>query len=818
MIHCGKSVPDEVKIALNKGNEDFFYVSEPNELPTGQLFVVGDFMATTFPDVGEQAVFSIKEILKRIAKLPPRHLLSQLANDLDKLMKNAAQGRHNIEFTLAAGAISDGNMLHYLTIGDCGINIYREGSLQLLNGSSWKVPFMVVEEKHEATGGGQAIPWPPSRTMKVGRGSTFIQARDVENFQLEKQDLVLLFSDGIERNLSPVDRLRLVEETAKLSSANTSERDEGIKDPKSLVTRTLSEAQQRGGGDDCTLVVVAGPFEHKTMEVIEHMQSRLHDDLRDLHGQIDKAFHTMEELKANTATLSQVRSITEGLDQLKSSLKILKDSANKQHQSVSTSIDGYKQLMGSLIAAVGTLKLSTASLPTFPAHLDEVRNTLAGSLSEISSSLFDQIKNQGETFKTALSEIRDRLSEMEKASEPPAATPTKATFNQEDLRAELNNLKAGWEQHLGEIQANLIEGFSSEIKQLQIQPKQDGHSGYSSDKDLPAGENEEEYVPVKLVEDESLAKELSLFKATVEQHLVSIQELMQKVDTRLNETQEPVTPTDKETFTADRETVDETGDAASDGTGDAAFDGDELPADIVSPDPDEQSPDAAAPPVDSPIQLRLMAAGRWLAKHKKIIFKVGIGTILVVIVAGLAAIIIKWMIGSWSSSGDRPQLNANRDVNANNNTAPAGNNFKIAIRADGRSLFIIRPQSGETRLKAMLNLESFPERSGETLMEFETEEQLFNRLKDWEKYELIVPDAQALVKGKPELSVYVVQGTDVKNAATTDIKGDVCQLIAAQKGLKPDDIKKYNPKADCYRLQAGDVLVIGKAPSTNRRR
>lgn len=228
-------------------NEDFSYDAE---LPGGRgsLLVVGDFASSKYTDLDRLAEGQLKQIVESQLSpdVPPPLLLTSMAVEFNNRLLGYKEAFPDMSFQccVAFAAVADG-VLYYLTVGDCRVNVQRGESLILLSGSGWVDPKgkplpNVVSKGQEMKRGYEE---PPDQVL--GTSHVSYDPSAVRHFALGAADTVLIYSDGVEKVVSPAHLLDLA-----LGEAS---------DPLQLIERVLDEVQARQGDDDRTLLVAAGP-------------------------------------------------------------------------------------------------------------------------------------------------------------------------------------------------------------------------------------------------------------------------------------------------------------------------------------------------------------------------------------------------------------------------------------------------------------------------------------------------------------------------------------------------------------------------------
>ncbi len=208
-----------------------------------------------------------------------------------------------------------GAKLYYLDVGDCRIAVRRGQSLYLLNGTLWvdttgnPLPPLIV--------GGQAVrrgpETPPSQVLGVR--PEYLSPSQVEEFSLERDDQVLVYSDGVDKVVSPTQLLEVL--------TNGNQRG-GLEE---IVKEVMKEVDINLGDDDRTFLIAGGPHEGmesnaiirertdrlNTQQSLSARLSKIEDDMKNveefqksLNSLLQYAHHNKESIEALTKQLKDL--------------------------------------------------------------------------------------------------------------------------------------------------------------------------------------------------------------------------------------------------------------------------------------------------------------------------------------------------------------------------------------------------------------------------------------------------------------------------------------------------------------------------------
>lgn len=341
--------------ASGQNNGDFRF---NKKLASMDFLAVGDFAPSGFAGLDKLAVEILEESLKResLSDLPPSLLLKQVAISLNnRLLKSrTAWPEHSFQCCVIF-AVLQGTSLYYLPIGDCRGAIRRGERLILLNGSMWvdnsniPLPEVITIDMKMQSG----VEVRPQQVL----GVTPVEPSEiiVQEFNLDGNDTVLLYSDGIDKVLSPGDLLKL------LLAAPSGET------PKELAERVLTEVSTKpAAADDRTLLVAFGPHVSADNEVIK--AERLHND--QMHRQINERLFSIEssmqflpQLSTNFSNLegklTNVTNAVQGLptiQQIKEAVVATDGEDESQMERVSEQLTEVKDSLRNLTELVSGLK------------------------------------------------------------------------------------------------------------------------------------------------------------------------------------------------------------------------------------------------------------------------------------------------------------------------------------------------------------------------------------------------------------------------------------------------------------------------------
>ncbi len=269
--------------ARAENNEDFYYdfsVGETN------VMVVGDFARTQYGGVDELAKTLLQGILEtsRVDEIAPPISLVQIASELNNRLLSYQKGYGHSFQCCAVFTIIENDQLFYLPVGDCRIGVYRNKSLILLNETIWNddsgniLPPLVTSDKKVKRGNEE----PPD--LALGVKQLKFTTTDVKNFQLQSADIVILYSDGVDKFVSPVKLLEL------LGNARESEARQ-----KALADEIINEVGLARGDDDRSVMIAFGPHSSKEVKAKQEMLNQQGINMTRLNEAIDVKIKGIKE-------------------------------------------------------------------------------------------------------------------------------------------------------------------------------------------------------------------------------------------------------------------------------------------------------------------------------------------------------------------------------------------------------------------------------------------------------------------------------------------------------------------------------------------
>lgn len=281
---------DKASQAHDVKNEDFAYI---HPLPEGQALIVGDFASSNFKGLDKLAEAELGNILSELvakdSSVPPPVLLAQVATQFNNRLLNYKQSYDSSFQCCAVLSVVLGRTLYFLPIGDCRIALVRDGAYWNMNGSLWRDPSgnnlpVVIRSDTKVK---RAAEDPPQQFL--GYSQVALSPSDVRSLPLEEHDVLLLYSDGIDKVISPVDFLTLL--AGDLDGSK----------PGELVSKVMSEVAQRPHDDDCTLIVATGPHEFTRRELEERQREK------DLHTRLTSLETWVNSVGELNQSISEVR-------------------------------------------------------------------------------------------------------------------------------------------------------------------------------------------------------------------------------------------------------------------------------------------------------------------------------------------------------------------------------------------------------------------------------------------------------------------------------------------------------------------------------
>ncbi|HEY6804203.1 MAG TPA: LysM peptidoglycan-binding domain-containing protein [Pyrinomonadaceae bacterium] len=244
-------------------NEDW-----ASDWPTrkGHLFFVIDFAGFSYTPLMLALQQTLEETVLALDKLPglsKESFLGHIAKDLNNFVY--AFGRDNYDgklFCVVAMALLHGNNFYFLTYGDSRINIFTGDELLLLNGAKYQTRSVITDTR-------DIPPVVRENPEQMGRGLFEAALTErVRSFILNDDDVVLMYTDGLEENVTPQRRLG---ELRTLGKA----------DPQVICDAMLKISDAI---DDRTITVIGGPYAPLPGPSIEYVDKILYEVDKRLAG------------------------------------------------------------------------------------------------------------------------------------------------------------------------------------------------------------------------------------------------------------------------------------------------------------------------------------------------------------------------------------------------------------------------------------------------------------------------------------------------------------------------------------------------------
>ncbi|MFZ4589353.1 MAG: Stp1/IreP family PP2C-type Ser/Thr phosphatase [Ignavibacteria bacterium] len=227
-----------------KNNEDAYYIDDVNN-----VFIVADGMGGH--NAGEVASaksiefikfaldsFALQEMKQNPTKI--ENSLKQILSDVNENIYELGNNNpdyHSMGCTIVLTYIEN-NYLHKFHVGDSRCYVCRNNKIEQLGddhsyvGAAIKMGYMTKEEARKS-------PEKNKITMAIGTSNN-IQP-DYKKYELQKDDIIMLCSDGLWDMLSDEDILKII---------NTN------KSAQEMSEELISEANNAGGVDNITVIVI----------------------------------------------------------------------------------------------------------------------------------------------------------------------------------------------------------------------------------------------------------------------------------------------------------------------------------------------------------------------------------------------------------------------------------------------------------------------------------------------------------------------------------------------------------------------------------
>lgn len=319
--------------ARTENNEDFYYHHKGGDT---RFLMVGDFARISYGGVDELAASLLKTILSKngMDELGPQILLVQTALEFNNRLLDYRKGFGHTFQCCAVFAVVDGNRLFYLPVGDCRIAVYRSESLILLNETIWRedsgnvLPPVVTKDRKVVRGNED----PPNAALGVEPMS--FSVGDVSSFPLQSDDVVVLYSDGVDKFVSPVKLIELI--------GSGQENEKGRQEVAANILNAVDYAR---GDDDRTVMLYFGPH----ISIDEKTRDEMHKLREDNADHLNRISQDNEEkLKVIEDKLAQKLKNLEGLSDQVSKLK---DDLSNDLQGIGSQMEANAEKIAAALAA-----------------------------------------------------------------------------------------------------------------------------------------------------------------------------------------------------------------------------------------------------------------------------------------------------------------------------------------------------------------------------------------------------------------------------------------------------------------------------------
>jgi hypothetical protein len=220
-------------------NEDVEFNMETSR---GELYIVLDFARTEFANVRftlQSLLKPMVETLDKLSGLPHGEFVAYLGREINNCVYRLNHNAPSPLYCVAAIGLLQRNRFSFLTYGDARINLYTKDVLFLLNCTNSEMIGIVTGDE-QVTGNTLENP------EQMGRKLFDKPLMDrVGSVGLTEDDMVLMYSDGIEEVLTPQALLKTIRQS-RSTDANK-------------IGAEILEAT-RSSGDDRTLIVITGPY------------------------------------------------------------------------------------------------------------------------------------------------------------------------------------------------------------------------------------------------------------------------------------------------------------------------------------------------------------------------------------------------------------------------------------------------------------------------------------------------------------------------------------------------------------------------------
>lgn len=301
--------------ARTENNEDFYYFHSFDET---NVMVIGDFARINYAGVDQLARALLKTIVEANsgAGIDTQILLVQIASEFNNRLLDYLKAFGNPFQCCAVFAVVEGAVLYYLPVGDCRIAVYRNESLTLLNETIWReesgnvLPPVVAADRKVVRGNED----PPDAALGVNPMSFAVT--DVSRFVLQAEDTVVLYSDGVDKFVSPVKMAGLISKGEKSEKGRLE-----------LAENILDEVDRAHGDDDRSVMLYYGPhlsIDERTKEDLRKIREENAVRLQGISQSNEDKLRVMETNLENK--LKSLEGVADGVSNLKGELSHFKES------------------------------------------------------------------------------------------------------------------------------------------------------------------------------------------------------------------------------------------------------------------------------------------------------------------------------------------------------------------------------------------------------------------------------------------------------------------------------------------------------------
>jgi serine/threonine protein phosphatase PrpC len=375
-------------------NEDFIYSRRYGD---DAVVVVGDFAQTSYTGVDTLATSFLNEIVEGIKfnNVEAAVLLVQIVAEFNNRLLSHKKA-YGLDFQCCAiFGILKNDVLSFLPVGDCRIAIERENSLYLYNDTVWREEFGNPLPPIVTVGMKVRIGPEDPPNLALGVNALNFATSHVRNLTLKSDDTAILYSDGVDKVISPVQLLGLINHTEK-------------RDRENLAEKILQEVARGNALDDRSIILIFGPyFSGEEKEIKEGI---LEPAKKELLTAGKNALDSIE--KAGTAALSKAEEMR---DVMNDKLRILSESVEglKGFETRFTDLDKkFTEIQNGLhnISSDNSLKeLWSKSLQETKDELTNIKTALDNIPGrELLSNSLQEAKDELTNIKTTLDNIPGR--------------------------------------------------------------------------------------------------------------------------------------------------------------------------------------------------------------------------------------------------------------------------------------------------------------------------------------------------------------------------------------------------------------------------